>query len=95
LFTQRYGSLKSPACSCVYNHIARIIVNVDHSIMRAAVRLRMADRVADCVWLAIPQANEWQRIGDQLDAALIENEDVVRGNYRAIFSIQNEPALMY
>jgi len=63
--------------------------------MRAAVRLRMADRVADCVWLAIPQATQWQRIGDQLDAALIENEDVVRGNYRAIFSIQNEPALMY
>jgi hypothetical protein len=27
--------------------------------------------VADCVWLAIPQPTEWQRIGDQIDAAMI------------------------
>src|SRR4030095_10787015 len=28
-------------------------------------------RVADCVWLAIPQPTEWQRIGNQIDAAMI------------------------
>jgi hypothetical protein len=27
--------------------------------------------ITDCVWLAIPQATEWQRIGSQIDAALI------------------------
>jgi hypothetical protein len=28
-------------------------------------------RVADCVWFAVPQATEWQRIGDQIEAALL------------------------
>jgi hypothetical protein len=32
--------------------------------------LRVVDCVADCVRLAIPQATEWQRIGDEIDAAL-------------------------
>ena len=27
--------------------------------------------VADCVWLAVPQPTEWQRIGNQIDAAMI------------------------
>ena len=35
--------------------IARVLVRHDH--------------VADCVWLAIPQPTEWQRIGNQIDAA--------------------------
>ena len=26
---------------------------------------------ADCVWLAVPQPTEWQRIGDQIDAGMI------------------------
>jgi hypothetical protein len=26
---------------------------------------------ADCVWHAVPQATEWQRIGDQIKAAMI------------------------
>jgi hypothetical protein len=33
--------------------------------------LRVADRVADCVWSIVPQPTEWQRIGDQIDAAMI------------------------
>jgi len=31
----------------------------------------ISDCVADCVWLAVPQPTEWQRIGDQIDAAPI------------------------
>jgi hypothetical protein len=27
--------------------------------------------VAACVWLAVPQATKWQRIGNQINAALI------------------------
>jgi len=29
--------------------------------------LRVADCVADCVWLAVPQTAEWQHIGNQID----------------------------
>ena len=32
--------------------------------------LRIADCVADCIRLAVPQATEWQRIGNQIDAAM-------------------------
>jgi hypothetical protein len=31
----------------------------------------VADCIADCVWLAVPQPTEWQRIGNQIDAAMI------------------------
>jgi hypothetical protein len=27
--------------------------------------------VADCIGFAVPQATEWQRIGNQIDAAMI------------------------
>ena len=27
--------------------------------------------VANCVWLAVPQPTEWQRIGNQIDVAII------------------------
>jgi hypothetical protein len=33
------------------------MVNANHSIMRTAVKLRVVDCVANCVWLAIPQCN--------------------------------------
>ena len=33
--------------------------------------LRLADCVLDRVWLAVPQATEWQHIGNQIDAAMI------------------------
>jgi len=32
---------------------------------------RVADCVANCIWFAIPQPTEWQRIGDQIEAAFI------------------------
>jgi hypothetical protein len=39
--------------------------------MWAAAKLGKADRVADCVWAAVPQPAEWQRIGNQIDASTI------------------------
>jgi hypothetical protein len=31
--SETYHSLKSPACICVSNHVASLIVNADHGIM--------------------------------------------------------------
>ena len=53
------------------DHIASSIVNANDSIMRSTAVLRVIDCVADCVWLSIPQPTEWQRIGNQIDAAFI------------------------
>ena len=36
-----------------------------------AVKLGVPDCIADCVRLAVPQATVWQRIGDEIDAAII------------------------
>ena len=33
--------------------------------------LRVSDCITDRVWLAIPQPTEWQRIGNQINAAMI------------------------
>ena len=44
--------------------------------------LRVADSVRDCVWLAIPQATEWERIGDEIDAALV----AARGAFRKVLA---------
>jgi len=49
-----YHSLKSPAC---FDHIARNIVNANHRIMGAGVKLCVSDSVADCVWADTPQCN--------------------------------------
>jgi len=36
-----------------------------------AEKLRVTNCIADCIRLAIPQATEWQRIGNQIDTAMI------------------------
>jgi len=46
------------------DHIPRFIANANRGIMSPAVKLWVADCVADCVRLAMPQATEWQHIGD-------------------------------
>jgi hypothetical protein len=33
--------------------------------------LRVSDCIADCIWLSVPQTTERQRIGNQIDAAMI------------------------
>jgi hypothetical protein len=52
-------------------YVSRIIVNANYSIARAAEKLCVAGGVAGCVWLAIPQPAEWQRVGNQINAAII------------------------
>jgi hypothetical protein len=44
-----------------FNHIASFIVHADHSVMRAAVELRVFDCV---IQFSVTQPTEWQRIGD-------------------------------
>jgi len=53
------------------DHVASVIVNADHRVMSAAVKLCVTNCIADCVWLAIPQPTEWQRVGNQISAAVI------------------------
>ena len=54
-----------------FDHIASRVVNVNHGIVRPAVMLRVTDCVGDTLSIAIPQPPEWQRIGDEIKAAMI------------------------
>src|SRR5260370_40394805 len=49
------------------DHIARFIVNANHSIVRAAAKLCVADCITDRIWLAIPAQTEWPRNSAFLD----------------------------
>ncbi len=53
------------------DQFASRIINVYHSIMRTAVKLCVADCIAGCVWLAVPQLAKQQRIGNQINAAMV------------------------
>jgi len=59
------------------DHRASFIVNANHSMVRAAEKLGVADCVVDRVWLAIPQATEWQHFGNQIDAAIFSWSNLV------------------
>jgi len=39
--------------------------------MRAGAKLRESNCIADGVRFAVPQPTEWQRIGNEIDAAMI------------------------
>jgi hypothetical protein len=62
----RQSSPNSPARSCL-NHVAHFVENPNHSVMRVAAKRKEAD----CIWLAIPLATEWQRMGNQIGGVLI------------------------
>ena len=47
------------------------IVNANHGRMCSTAVHRVPDCIRDGIWFAIPQATEWQGIGDQIDAAMI------------------------
>ncbi len=47
-----------------FNHVACFIEYANHSIVRAAVKLGVTDCMADCIWLAIPEATEQQRVAN-------------------------------
>ena len=49
-----------PVC---LDHVASFIVNANHGVTRRAAKLGVADCIADCVWLTVPQATERQRVG--------------------------------
>jgi hypothetical protein len=49
------------------DHVASLSINANHSVMWPTAELR----VTDCVWLAVPQATEWERIGNEIKAALV------------------------
>ena len=53
------------------DHVASAIVNANHCIMCAAGVLGISDCIRDGVRFAIPQPTERQRIGDEIDAAMI------------------------
>jgi hypothetical protein len=55
---------------CV-DDIAGTIVNANHEAMRSAVKLCVTDCVDEGVWPIVPQAAKWQRIGDEIEAAMI------------------------
>jgi hypothetical protein len=48
-----------------FNHVARVIVKADHSIMRAAAVFRVPDSICDGVWPGLPQPPEWQQENNQ------------------------------
>jgi hypothetical protein len=45
------------------DHIASVIVNANHSIMRTGSKLGVTDCIADCVRLAVREPGEWRRVG--------------------------------
>ena len=55
------------------DHVASVIVNANHSIMCAAVMAGVADCVASSVRFVIPQATEWQRIGNQIGSRIFRD----------------------
>jgi len=53
------------------NHVASFIANANHSMTGAAEKLGVSDCIADCVWFNVPEAIEWQHIGNSIDATFI------------------------
>jgi hypothetical protein len=60
--------LELPRVLVRFDHVARFIVNTNHSVMGAAAVLRVIDCRARVL---IPQPTERQRIGNQIDAAFV------------------------
>jgi hypothetical protein len=52
--------LNGPRVFVRFDHVARVIIHANHSIMWSAVMLGVADCVADCVRLVIPERVEWE-----------------------------------
>jgi hypothetical protein len=51
--------------------VACFIVNTNHGGMRPDEKLCVTDCVTDRILLAVPRATEWQRVENQINAALI------------------------
>jgi hypothetical protein len=63
--------------------------------MASSERLKnfcVADCIADCVWLAVPESTKWQRIGNQIDAApVLPWSNFVRVNLAVIRPSEGRP----
>jgi hypothetical protein len=73
---KHHASLKSAACLCVSITLPAFIVNANHS---PAAKFRVVDCFAR---LQVPQATEWERIGDEIDDALV----AARGAFRKVLA---------
>jgi hypothetical protein len=54
-----------------FDHVARVIVNANDGVTRATAVFRVSDGVRNCIRTVVPEPTEWQRIGNQIDAAFI------------------------
>jgi hypothetical protein len=86
LLVQRHWALRFFEIAFVFvrfDHVASVIVNANHGIMRPAVEFGVVDCIAEFVWLVIPQPTKWQRIGDKIKAASI----FARANLVNVFNL--------
>jgi len=57
-------------------------------MMCAAAKLCIVDRVVHGIWLAVPKATEWQRFGNQIDAAMtFARSDFVNVHFLRLWSL--------
>jgi hypothetical protein len=58
---------------------------------------RVVNCVTDCVWLTVPQATEWQRIGNQIKAEMIFTElgEAAGWGEAAVFAQLSASALLW
>src|SRR5262245_1853484 len=70
-----------------FDHVASIIVNANHSIMRPAAVPRVPICLGDRVRLAIPQRPEWQDIGNQIDAPLSHQNSRGRSSQKIVMEV--------
>src|SRR4029450_1418143 len=57
--------------SAYFNHFASVIVDANHGTMRASVKLRECNCVADCIRLAVPRPTEGHYVRNQIDAEMV------------------------
>jgi hypothetical protein len=60
------------------DHLASIIVNANHSVVRTTAVFGISDCVVDRVLSGVPQLAEGQHIGNQIDAALVAARGALR-----------------
>jgi hypothetical protein len=69
------------------DHVAGFILNANHCIMQTAAVFGVSDSVRDGVWPGVPQPTERQRIGDEINAALV----FARADFVNVHSAQRRP----
>jgi hypothetical protein len=70
------------------DHVPSLIVNTNHGIMCPAEMLRVSDCICGGIQPVVPQATEWQRIGDEIDAALVPKIFFAQSDFLKVFRIR-------